>query len=72
MRRLVAEGKLSPNDLKIYYVDYDEDLNFSRLQEIKVDLGGGVDHWPEGVFGETILETRAIMNANINNLRNVG
>jgi predicted ATPase len=72
MRRLVAEGKLSPDDLKIYYVDYDEDLNFSRLQEIKVDSGGGVDHWPDGVFGESVLEARAIMNANINDLRNVG
>jgi len=72
MRRLVAEGKLSPDDLKIYYVDYDEDLNFSGLQEIIVDSGGGVDKWPQGVFGESVLEARAIMNANINDLRNVG
>jgi predicted ATPase len=71
MRRLVAEGKLSPDDLKIYYVDYDEDSNFSNLVEIKVDVDGSVDKWPEGVFGESVLEARAIMNANINDLRNV-
>jgi predicted ATPase len=71
MRRLVAEGKLSPNHLKIYSVDYNEDLNWSRLQEIKVDSGGGVEHWPRGVFGESVLEARAIMNANLNDLNHV-
>jgi predicted ATPase len=71
IRRLVAEGKLSPNDLKIYYVDYDEDLNYSNLKEINVDSDGGISWWPDGVFGESVLEARAIMNANINDLRNV-
>lgn len=71
MRRLVAEGKLPASDLKIYYVDYKEHLNCSNLEEIKVDAGGGVDKWPDGVFGEAVLEARAIMNANINDLRNV-
>ncbi len=32
---------------------------------------GSVDFWPDGVFGETIIETRAIMSANSNDLRNV-
>ena len=71
IRRLIAEGKLNAEDLNIYYVDYDEDSNVSKLQEIKVDAGGGVDRWPDGVFGESVLEARAIMNANINDLRNV-
>ena len=72
MRRLIAEGKLCPKDLKIYYVDYDEDTNESELsKKIIVDEGGGVSWWPEGVFGETVIEARAIMNANINDLRNV-
>lgn len=71
MRRLVAEGKLSSSDLKIYYVDYNEDMNCSSLEEIKVDAAGGVEKWPDGIFGETVLEARAIMNANINDLRNV-
>jgi predicted ATPase len=71
IRRLIAEGKLNAEDLNIYYVDYDEDSNVSKLQEIKVDAGGGVDRWPDGVFGESVLEARAIMNANINDLKNV-
>jgi len=71
MRRLVAEGKLKPEDIALYYVDYDEDENVSKLEKIKVNEDGSVEKWPEGVFGETVLETRAIMNANINDLRNV-
>lgn len=71
MRRLVAEGILDPKELVIYYVDFDEDKNESSLKKINVDSGGGVDWWPDGIFGETVLEARAIMNANINDLRNV-
>jgi predicted ATPase len=71
MRRLVAEGHLKAEDLAIYYVDFDEEKNESELQQIEVDNGGGVDMWPDNVFGESVLEARAIMNANINDLRNV-
>jgi predicted ATPase len=71
MRRLVAEGNLSLNDLMIYYVDYDETLNCSNLKKIEVNADGSVNWWPEGIFGEAVTEARAIMNANINDLRNV-
>lgn len=71
LRRLVAEGKLSTDSLGIYYVDFDEDKNESNLKEISVDSGGGVEWWPDGIFGETSLETRAIYNAQLNDLRNV-
>ena len=71
MRRLVAEGKLKPEQLAIYYVDFDEDEVASNLVAIKVNEDGSVEQWPEGIFGETVLEARAIMNANLNDLRNV-
>jgi predicted ATPase len=62
---------LKPDDIALYYVDYDEDENVSKLEKIKVNEDGSVEKWPEGIFGETVLETRAIMKANINDLRNV-
>lgn len=71
MRRLIAEGELKPEHLAIYYVDFKEELNESVLERIIVDSSGGVDKWPEGIFGESVIEARAIMNANINDLRNV-
>jgi predicted ATPase len=71
MRRLIAEGKLKKEQLAIYYVDFNEEQNESILEYIPVDNGGGVERWPEGVFSETVIETRAIYNAQINDLKNV-
>ena len=72
MRRLVAEGKLKPEQLALYYVDFNKELNESSLVRIVVDNGGGVEKWPEGIFSETTIETRAIYNAQINDIKNVG
>lgn len=71
MRRLVAEGKLEPEQLNIYYVDFDEIENESNILKIEVNKDGSVEKWPDGIFGETVIEARAIMNANVNDLRNV-
>lgn len=71
MRRLVAEGKLSPDNLSIYYVDYNKNERVSELRPVIVNKDGSVEWWPDGVFGETVIEARAIMSANINDLRNV-
>jgi predicted ATPase len=68
MRRLVAEGKLSPDDLAIYYVDYDEDEKMSELIKIEVDSLGKVSFWPEGIFSETLDETIGIRTAQIDRL----
>jgi predicted ATPase len=65
MRRLVAEGKLKPEQLAIYYVDFDEELNESTLEKIEVDEFGRVKFWPEGIFSETLDETIAIRTAQI-------
>ncbi len=63
LRRLVAEKKLSKNDLAIYYVDFLKDKNCSELKRINVDELGQVDFWPENVFNETLQETIAIRTA---------
>ena len=65
MRRLVAEGKLSAEDLAIYYINYDEDIYESELQRIKVDDLGRVSFWPDGIFNETLDETIGIRTAQI-------
>lgn len=67
MRRLVAEGKLKPEQLAIYYVDFDEELNESILERIKVDEFGRVEWWPEGIFSETLSETIGIRTAQLDN-----
>ncbi len=71
LRRIIAEGNMKASDLGIYYVDFDEEKNESTMKQINVDDCGGVDWWPEGIFGETNIETKAIYKAQINDLRNV-
>lgn len=70
MRRMIAEGKFDHNDLAIYYVDFDSESYKSTLKRIIVDENGGLPNrdWPEGVFSETSLETRAIYNVQLNDL----
>lgn len=69
VRRLVAERTIKPEDVIIYYVDFDEQQNESILQKICIDENGrpvntaGEVFWPENIFSETLEETRAIRKA---------
>lgn len=65
LRRLIAEGILSNNDVALYYVKYDNNDSSSRLKEIKINERGYVDYWPEGIFEETLDEAIAIKRAQI-------
>jgi predicted ATPase len=65
LRRLVVEGILSPDDLAIYWVEYDEEKEASDLTEIIVDEMGEVNFWPEGVFSENFEEVKAIGEAQL-------
>lgn len=67
LRRLVAEKKLSKDAILIYYVDFDENSNASKLLKINIDELGRVDFWPKNVFSETLDETIAIRTAQLNN-----
>jgi predicted ATPase len=63
LRRLVAEKKLKPEDLAIYYVDFKEEEYVSELKKIEVDELGKVNFWPDGIFSETLEETMALRDA---------
>lgn len=66
LRRLIAESKyphFTEENLKIYYIDYNEDLNESSLREVVVERNGNVKNWPKGVFSESMDELLAMKNA---------
>lgn len=67
MRKLVAEGKLKPEQFAIYYVNFNEKTNDSTLEQIEVDEFGRVSFWPEGIFSETLKETIGIRTAQLDN-----
>jgi len=59
IRRRVAEGKLNPNKVIIYWID-NKPGQRSRVQPIHVEADGEVDTWPIGVFSEDFEEARKI------------
>lgn len=67
LRRLVAEKKLKVEDVIFYNVDYNEESGESNLEEILVDLNGHVSYWPKDVFNETLDETIALRDAQLDN-----
>jgi len=51
VRRRVAEQKLRPEDVALYWVD--EDLSASqKVRRIEIDARGEVGSWPHGVITE--------------------
>jgi predicted ATPase len=71
LRRLVAEKKLSPDDIVLYYVDFDPERNESELKKMLIDEQGqtldqeGNPYWPQGIFSEALDEVIAIRNVQI-------
>ena len=56
IQRLIASGNINFTDIKIYYVDYNEDEFASSLFDIKIDEDGEIDNWPDNVFNESLDE----------------
>jgi predicted ATPase len=67
MRKLIADKNydFGPNDIRLYYVEYNEQKNESSLKEIEITNDGEVEWWPEGVFDESlkeVIEIRKVQN----------
>lgn len=50
LRNKVASGKLSENDIIIYFIDTDDEGSY--LKPIHINQDGSLDNWPTGVFEE--------------------
>ncbi|MCB5911287.1 DUF3696 domain-containing protein [Streptomyces pinistramenti] len=64
LRRRVAEKRLRPEDLRIYFVEQGDGSAF--LRQIQVDALGNIDYWPTGIFAEDFEEVRALADAQAN------
>lgn len=58
LQSLIAdpEVKLTREDVKIYYVDYDQVDFSSSIKEIKIEEDGEIEDWPDNVFNESYEE----------------
>jgi hypothetical protein len=61
IRRRIAEGRLDPADVGLYFVDHDG--RAARIRRIELDELGNVDDWPAGIFTEDYDEARALAAA---------
>lgn len=61
VRRRIAEGKIKPGQVGLYYVD--DSPSGSSLRRIGLREDGEVDWWPEGVFLESFEEVKALRRA---------
>jgi predicted ATPase len=63
IQRLIASKKIDRNDVKIYYVDYNESDFSSNLNEIKIEDDGEIEDWPDNVFNESLDEVIKLRKA---------
>lgn len=61
IRREIAAGTLSPEDVRVYFVNVD--VEGATVREIKFNERGSPDWWPEAVFGEPQREFHKIRQA---------
>lgn len=66
LRRLIAEKKISKDDVAFYYVSFDKKTLSSSLNKILISENGLIDKstpWPSGVFEESLQEVIGIRDA---------
>lgn len=61
LRRRIAEGTLSPQEVRMYWVD--DRGTGSQVLPIEIHENGDVSNWPQGVFSEDFEELRLIRRA---------
>jgi len=61
IRRRIAEGKMNPAHVVIYWVDDCDGI--SQIKKIEIDDKGDLSDWPTGVFSEDFEEVKAIRKA---------
>ncbi len=63
LRRRIAEGKLDPGKVALYWVEELPRGQGSAVRRIEILPDGTVSDWPAGVFSESYDEVRAIRRA---------
>jgi predicted ATPase len=63
IRSLVASGNIPAEDVKIYFVDFDQEECVSSLKRIDLDEKGNVSFWPDDIFNESFEEAKNLARA---------
>jgi predicted ATPase len=57
LQRRIAEGKLTPDDVAIYFCH--RSGSSTELQPLTLDIFGGIENWPENFFGDEMADIAA-------------
>jgi predicted ATPase len=57
LQRRVAEGRITPEEVAVYFVR--DGKTGAALEELKLDMFGEIENWPEGFFGDDLGEIAA-------------
>lgn len=63
IQRLIADKTLRKEEVKIYYVDYDESEFCSNLKEVIIEDDGEIENWPDNIFNESLDEVIKLRKA---------
>lgn len=63
LRLMVAKGELNPNDIALYYVEFDKMNKGSNLKKVNIKEDGNVSDWPQNVFNESLEEALKLRTA---------
>ncbi len=66
LRRRIAEGRVKPEEISLYFVEHTD--GSAKARRIGIDRMGNLDYWPSGVFTEDFEETRALAAAQVERL----
>ncbi|WP_245631778.1 AAA family ATPase [Alicyclobacillus ferrooxydans] len=63
LRRYIAEGKLRPSDLALYYSSKNGVTGSNSIKKLDIDRDGFIPDWPEGFFSQDYQETLLLQKA---------
>jgi predicted ATPase len=63
LQRRIAEGRVSANDVKVFFCETDE--GDPRLLPLDIDLYGRITNWPTAFFGDSFGETAVAETARL-------
>jgi len=63
LQRLVAEEKSDPEEVKLYFCENNNGR--SELHDLKLNIFGEIENWPDNFFGDELGEVAAIKKASL-------
>ena len=65
LQRRVAEQKLAPDDVAVYFCESPQDGAGSSIRPLEVDKYGRIKNWPDNFFGDQMTDVAEMRKAGL-------